>query len=101
MGMNSVRAGETAYVHFRLSRIRTICNFPRLTPFGLGINEESKVKFYETGHETFTKANAKAFFETFLDNAAHIPRWLPLAGLSFCGWAAGNCRREAIPLRAV
>ncbi len=43
---------------------------------GLEINEESKVKFYETDHETVTKANARGFFETFLGNAAHIPHWL-------------------------
>ncbi|HOV76308.1 MAG TPA: DNA adenine methylase, partial [Candidatus Hydrogenedentes bacterium] len=43
---------------------------------GLEINEDSKVKFYETDHETVTKANAKGFFETFLGNATHIPHWL-------------------------
>jgi hypothetical protein len=43
---------------------------------GLTINENSKVKFYETDHETVTKANAKGFFETFLGNAKHIQHWL-------------------------
>jgi len=43
---------------------------------GLTINENSKVKFYETDHETVTKANAKAVFETFLGNAKHISHWL-------------------------
>jgi len=43
---------------------------------GLTINENSKVKFYETDHETVTKANAKAVFETFLGNAKHIQHWL-------------------------
>ncbi|HOS04065.1 MAG TPA: DNA adenine methylase, partial [Candidatus Hydrogenedentes bacterium] len=43
---------------------------------GLTINEDSKVKFYETDHETVTKANAKGVFETFLGNAKHIAHWL-------------------------
>ena len=43
---------------------------------GLKINEDSKVKFYETDHQTVTKANAKGFFETFLGNAKHISNWL-------------------------
>ena len=43
---------------------------------GLTINEASKVKFYETDHQTVTKANAKGFFETFLGNAKHIKNWL-------------------------
>ena len=43
---------------------------------GLTINEGSKVKFYETDHQTVTKANAKGFFETFLGSAKHIPNWL-------------------------
>ncbi len=43
---------------------------------GLEINADSKVKFYESDHETVTKANAKGVFETFLGNAAHIPHWL-------------------------
>ena len=43
---------------------------------GLTINEASKVKFYETDHQTVTKANAKGFFETFLGNAKHIKSWL-------------------------
>ena len=43
---------------------------------GLKINEDSKVKFYETDHQTVTKANAKGFFETFLGNAKHIANWL-------------------------
>jgi adenine-specific DNA-methyltransferase len=43
---------------------------------GLKINEASKVKFYETDHQTVTKANAKGFFETFLGSAKHIPNWL-------------------------
>lgn len=43
---------------------------------GLTINESSKVKFYETDHQTVTKANAKGFFENFLGNAKHIANWL-------------------------
>ena len=43
---------------------------------GLTINTDSKVRFYETDHETVTKVNAKGVFETFLGNAKHIPHWL-------------------------
>ncbi len=43
---------------------------------GLTLKAETKVKYYETDHETVTKSNANAFFQTFLANAKHIPHWL-------------------------
>lgn len=43
---------------------------------GLTLKADSKVKYFETDHETVTKANATAFFQTFLANAKHIPHWL-------------------------
>lgn len=43
---------------------------------GLKLVEGSKTRHYETDHKSVTPANAKAFFEGFLDNARHIPHWL-------------------------
>jgi adenine-specific DNA-methyltransferase len=43
---------------------------------GLTIKKDTKVKYYETDHQTVTKANANEFFKTFLGNAKHIPQWL-------------------------
>ena len=43
---------------------------------GLKLVEGSKTRHYETDHKTVTAATAKAFFETFLGNARHIPHWL-------------------------
>lgn len=43
---------------------------------GLTIKKDTKVKYYETDHQTVTKANANEFFQTFLGNAKHIPHWL-------------------------
>jgi adenine-specific DNA-methyltransferase len=43
---------------------------------GLEINRDSKTKHYATDHQTVTKGNASAFFETFLGNAKHIKHWL-------------------------
>ena len=43
---------------------------------GLTIKKDTKVKYYETDHQTVTKSNAGEFFRTFLGNAKHIPHWL-------------------------
>jgi adenine-specific DNA-methyltransferase len=43
---------------------------------GLTLKADTKVKYYETDHETVTKSNATAFFQTFLASAKHIPHWL-------------------------
>ena len=43
---------------------------------GLKLVEGSKTRHYETDHKSVTAATAKAFFETFLGNARHIPHWL-------------------------
>ena len=43
---------------------------------GLRLVEGSKTRHYETDHKSVTAATAKAFFETFLGNARHIPHWL-------------------------
>jgi adenine-specific DNA-methyltransferase len=43
---------------------------------GLEINRDSKTKHYTTDHQTVTKGNSSAFFETFLGNAKHIKHWL-------------------------
>ncbi|MCK9469313.1 MAG: DNA adenine methylase [Porticoccaceae bacterium] len=43
---------------------------------GLTLRADTKVRYYETDHETVTKNNANAFFQTFLGNAKHIPHWL-------------------------
>jgi adenine-specific DNA-methyltransferase len=43
---------------------------------GLTLKTDTKVKYYETDHETVTKGNAQGFFESFLANAKHIPHWL-------------------------
>lgn len=43
---------------------------------GLTLKTDTKVKSYETDHETVTKANANNFFQVFLNNASHIPNWL-------------------------
>ena len=43
---------------------------------GLTIKKDTKVKYYETDHQTVTKSNAGEFFKTFLGNAKHIPNWL-------------------------
>ena len=43
---------------------------------GLEINKDSKTKHYATDHQTVTKGNSSAFFETFLGNAKHIKHWL-------------------------
>ena len=43
---------------------------------GLEIKEDTKTKFFATDHQTVTKANAGAFFTTFLGNASHIDHWL-------------------------
>ena len=40
------------------------------------LKTDSKVKYFETDHETVTKANAALFFQTFLANAKHIPHCL-------------------------
>ncbi len=42
----------------------------------LKLVEGSKTRHYETDHKSVTTATAKAFFETFLGNARHIPHWL-------------------------
>ncbi len=43
---------------------------------GLKLVEGSKTRHYETDHKTVTAATAKAFFESFLGHAKHIPHWL-------------------------
>lgn len=43
---------------------------------GLKLKTDTKVKYFETDHETVTKANANNFFQVFLKNAAHISHWL-------------------------
>ncbi len=43
---------------------------------GLTIRADTKVKNYETDHETITRGNVSGFFQEFLGNATHIPHWL-------------------------
>ena len=43
---------------------------------GLKLVEGSKTRHYETDHKTVTAGTAKAFFESFLGHAKHIPNWL-------------------------